>query len=399
MREKPPPESEVEELFRLGLDAAPPGDNAARVRLLGLRAGWPFGYPDKTRTLEESEEFERVGLEAAEMALRLGEPNLAAGSFDQAGAAWVARGWYGRAQAIWERRLAIIPQVTDILEIGDTYAMGAWGLYEMGRYAEAVAVSDAGMARVTGRGANVELHNRSWRVASLHRLGEWDEALEEFGHIREVLEDRRDDPPYFVSHAFAAAASIHEARGDRVHSDRFAGLLMRLTGEGQGRLHAWLLRFLVQRGELDAARRLPRATTWRIHAGDTYESESELIAALGLWDEAPELLRLMREHAAAADTSAVYGFADRLEGRAALAGGDAVRAVDLLERGATRFAELDAPWERALTQLDLGTALVTSGRHGDAADVAAGAVATFERLGCAKDLARARALAEKRPVR
>jgi class 3 adenylate cyclase/tetratricopeptide (TPR) repeat protein len=399
MREKPPPESEVEELFRLGLDAAPPGDNAARVRLLGLRAGWPFGYPDKTRTLDESEEFERVGLEAAEMALRLGEPNLAAGSFDQASAVWVARGWYGRAHAIWERRLAIIPQVTDILEIGDTYAMGAWGLYEMGRYAEAVAVSDAGMARVTGRGANVELHNRSWRVASLHRLGAWDEALEEFGHIREVLEDRRDDPPYFVSHAFASAASIHEARGDRVRSDRFAGLLMRLTGEGQGRLHAWLLRFLVQRGELDAARRLPRATTWRIHAGDTYESESELVAALGLWDEAPELLRLMREHAAAADTSAVYGFADRLEGRAALASGDAVRAVDLLERGAARFAELDAPWERALTQLDLGTALATAGRDGDAADVAAGAVATFERLGCAKDLARARALAEKRPVR
>ena len=250
MRELPPPEAEVEELYLLGLEHAPSGDNAERVRLLGLRAGWAFGYPDKELNEDESEELERAGLEAADMALRIGEPNLASGALDQASAVWVARGWYGRAYPIWKRRMAIIPQISDVLEIGDTYSGGAWGLYEMGRYAEAVEVSDAGLEVITGRGANVELHNRSWRRS---RCIGWasgtrpSRSSAASGHAR----GPSGRPAYFVSHSFAASAAIHEARGDRVQSDRFAGLLTRMMGEGQGRLYSWLMRLLVLRGDLE----------------------------------------------------------------------------------------------------------------------------------------------------
>src|SRR5262249_42285498 len=156
---------------------------------------------------------------------------------------------------------------------------GGWILYELGRYAEAVEVTEAGIPVVTGRGANVELHVRSWRLVSLHRLGEWDEALAEFDRIQGLLDHRPDDPPYFVRAAFAAGAAIHEVRGEQVQSDRLGSLLLRMTDEGHSRLYAWHLRYLVLRGDLADAVTLPRTTTRTVHAADAYESEAELLAA------------------------------------------------------------------------------------------------------------------------
>ena len=72
-----------------------------------------------------------------------------------------------------------MPLVTDIAEVGDCYAMGAWNLFELGRYAEALVQADEGIAHVTGKEPGMELHARCWRIAALQRLGRWDEALEE----------------------------------------------------------------------------------------------------------------------------------------------------------------------------------------------------------------------------
>ena len=76
-------------------------------------SGVAVRIPGQEPAQDEMEEFVRVGLEAAEMALRIGEPDLASGALDQASAAWVAGGWYGRAHEIWERRHAIIPLLTE----------------------------------------------------------------------------------------------------------------------------------------------------------------------------------------------------------------------------------------------------------------------------------------------
>jgi ABC-type sugar transport system permease subunit len=80
-----------------------------------------------------SELYEAAGIEASEVAMRLGMPNLASGVLDQANGGWLAHGRYDRAQRADDLRAAIMPQVTDILEIGDFYAMGAWGRYCLGR--------------------------------------------------------------------------------------------------------------------------------------------------------------------------------------------------------------------------------------------------------------------------
>ena len=149
-----PAESEVREVFDLGISMLPEEDSEARVRLLGIRAGWSFAYPDFDATEDELLASEAAGHEAAAMALRLGEPNLASAVLDTANASWVSRGWYGRAFPLWEERAAIIPLVTDLLEIGDHYSMGGWMWYELAKLP--IGPRDGGRGPEAGRGARTE---------------------------------------------------------------------------------------------------------------------------------------------------------------------------------------------------------------------------------------------------
>jgi tetratricopeptide (TPR) repeat protein len=279
-----------------------------------------------------------------------------------------------------------------MLEIGDIYSMGAWVHYELGDYAEALRIVEPGVERVAGRGPSVELHTRSWRAAAQYRLGAWDESLLEVALIDGMLdEDRRASPPYFVAHAFALAATIHEARGDRIQSDRAAALLTTLHTSFAGRLHPFLVRLLVERGDLETARTRLRPSNWRVHAADSYEADAELLAAEGAWQRAPALLAEMRTHALQAPSPSVSAFADRLEGRAALAAGEADRAIPLLEAARAVFADRQVPWERGLSDLDLARAHTQLGRRDAARATLTSALEAFEALRAARDVARARA--------
>src|SRR5438093_13286165 len=196
--------------------------------------------------------------------------------------------------------------------------MGSWGNYEIGRYPRALEVSDQGLAAVAGRGPNVEIHVRAWRCVTFCRLGSWDAALEEFRLLRELLDDRRDEPPYFASHAFGTAALIHDARGDVVESDRLSGLLLTLERTTSGRLYPFLLRYVVRKGDLVRARSLERPTNWAVHKGDALEAESELVAASEAWDGADARVEGMRAHAEKTGAQRVSAFADRLAGPGAV---------------------------------------------------------------------------------
>jgi hypothetical protein len=390
IRGTPPAEEEATEVYELGRAALPPGDSEARIRLLGVRAGWPFGYPLPDQATEDDLlPFEGAGIEAAEVALRMGRPNLASGALDAANAAWTSMGYYDRTFPLWERRAELLPVLTDPLEIGDCYAMGAWSLFELGRYPEGLAIADDGLMQIAGRGPNVELHLRAWRVGILHRLARWDEALAEHGLIRDLLDERRDDPPYFVTQAIAVVAMIHESRGDRVESDRLSGTLERIASDNS-RVQAFLLRLLAIRGDLVTARSFERPRLWRVHANDLYEAEAELLAAADTWEEAPGLVEQMRRHVARTGTTALAAFADRLEGRAASAAGDAARAEASLRSAIERFDRLGTPWERALTEVDLAGLFASDGRDDEREAIIAPAIATFEGLRAVKDLAVAR---------
>jgi class 3 adenylate cyclase/tetratricopeptide (TPR) repeat protein len=394
MRGEVPAEETVRELWELGMGHLPSGDTEERIRLLGIRAGWPFAFTPERYSERELEELEAAGLEGAEMALRMDLPNRASAAFDQALAPWIAGGRYGRAIPIWERRAAIAGVVTDVLEVGDLYAMGAWVHYEVGRYRRALEIADTGLELVSGRGPNVELHLRAWRVASLYRLGRWDEALEEFATLHRMLESREDDPPYFVTHAFGLAGVIHERRGERVQSDGLAAAILRKETMSSGRLYPSLLRFLVVRGDLAVAESLRRPNNWAVHAGDALEAESELVATAGAWDRMTDLVAEMRRHAEVGDAPSVAVFADRVEGRAATAAGDGDDAARSLERAITGFETLGVPWERALTELDLARVTSAAGRTDESKALVARAAATFEEVRDTVGAAAARALQE-----
>jgi class 3 adenylate cyclase/tetratricopeptide (TPR) repeat protein len=395
MRGEVPAEEPVRELWELGMAHLPPGDTEERIRLLGLRAGWPFAFSPEGYTEAQLADLEAAGINAADMALRMGLPNRASAAYDQATGPWMARGWYGRSLPIWERRAEIMDQVSDVREVGDFHAMGAWTLFELGRYGQALGIADAGLEAVTGRDPSSELHIRAWRIATLYRLGRWDEALDEYPFLRRILDDREDDPPYFATHAFGAVGVIYERRGERVQSDGLAASMMRMVTGSSGRLYPSLLRFLVVRGDLTQAKDLRRPRNWQVHAGGALEAEAERLAAAEGWDEAAGLITEMRRHADEADAPAAVAFADRLEGRAALASGDTEGAKRSLERAAVGFETLQARWERALTELDLAHATSSAGMSEEASAVAARAMATFEALRDTKGTAAARTLTER----
>jgi tetratricopeptide (TPR) repeat protein len=394
IRGEPPSEQEAQELYDLGRASLPEGDSEARIRLLSVRAGWLFGYPrSSTPSDDELRSFEAAGTEAADVAIRMGNPNLASGALDAANAAWASNGNYGRVLPLWERRADLLPTLSDPLEIGDCYAMGAWTHFELGDYRKVLEIVDDGLATITGRGPNVELHLRAWYVLTLFRVGRWDQALEEFDRMNDLLDERRDDPPYFVTQAVGPAATIHEVRGDRAGSDRLAAVMDRIgAGSGSGRMFAFHLRYLVVRHDLKAAQTLSRPATWAVHANDAYEAGSELTAALEAWEDAPGLVATMRSHAASTGTAALAAFADRLDGRWAMADQDAVTAADRFDRSVTAFDRLDAPWERALSDVELARALAATGHADRAADAAARAAGTFRELRDVKHLPAALAL-------
>ncbi len=363
-----PPEQDVRRVLERGFAAVPPGDNRERIRLLGLRASWLFAFPREDATMHELEASEAAGLEAAEAAIRLGLPNLAAAALDQANGAYLSSGLYDRAERAWLRRREIMPQVTSVTEIGDFYAMGAWMRTVQGRYEEAIALADEGTARIGGQLPNVETHGRSWKVRALEALGRWDEAIAEFDVIRDLLGDRRDAPPYFCAASYAKAATIHARRGERVDSDLLAEALGRLSPEYGVQLYPDMLVMHLARGEIEEARARQLPYAWRTMIGDALEARGQAVAAAGAWDEVPALLDEMRVCAASSTWPSLEAEIDRLEGRAAIATGDIERGLRHLAAASDAYEAIGATWNGAMTDLEMAEAGARD-RAGEAAEV------------------------------
>jgi tetratricopeptide (TPR) repeat protein len=264
--------------------------------------------------------------------------------------------------------------------------------YAMADYRAAMRCVDAGLDVIESIGANnLDVHLSAWKAATLHRTGHWDEALALYAHVRDTLDDRRDQPPYFATHAYGTAGQIHVARGDVARADQIVEILAPRMSASSSRLYPWLLRLYVVRGDLDAARAIERPTAWRVHATEAYEAESELAWATRD-PNASELVEEMRQHAAGAAATSVGAFAERLAGRLAAAEGDDARAIEHLTSSIRTFEQLDAPWERALALLELGRSRAATGELGAARASWTDARATFERLGAIGDLATVDAL-------
>jgi class 3 adenylate cyclase/tetratricopeptide (TPR) repeat protein len=370
-----PPEAEVKELFDLGFASLPPGDSRERVRLLSVHAGWPYAFPQEGLTDGEREEFESAGYEAADIALRMGLPNLASQALDTANGAWISIGDYGRVLSSWERRAEILPRVTDDIEVGDFFAMGAWIHWATGEYERALALADEGLDRVRGNAVPLWLFIASWKVLVESRLGRWDGAVEIMAQVNTALGEDREDPPSFTAPAYAVLGMIYARRGEEVASDRLTDLVERFGSYVGGRLYPHRIRLELARGRVDAARALPRPENWRVFTGEALEAEAEVIVARRAWDEAPDAIRDMRAYAAMSPAPTVEAAADRLEGLAAIGAGERDRGLTLLASASDAYGALGCVWDRAVTDLAIAEA------GGDpSGERAAAAAVTFEAL-------------------
>jgi len=212
----------------------------------------------------------------------------------------------------------------------------------------------------------------------------------------EILGDRRETPPPFAIGVFGAAATVEQVRGRQAGADRLLSLLVRVA-EAKERApwaQGWIAGLQARRGATEDARRmlLHQLEAPAPSRGFLLEALCEVLEEGGLWGEVGSVAEMARSWAEEAGLVALPFFADRLEGRAALAEGDADRAVALLARAGEGFGQLGAPWDQARAHLYLGEALAAKGDIETARKRLAGALSEFERLGSVRELDRSRAL-------
>jgi hypothetical protein len=88
--------------------------------------------------------------EAAAAAEELGDADLPSAALDLVQTHEVEGGRYGDAYRTSLRRIELIPRLTDVKEIGDSYAVAARSAQYLGRYREAEALADACIQRARG---------------------------------------------------------------------------------------------------------------------------------------------------------------------------------------------------------------------------------------------------------
>jgi class 3 adenylate cyclase len=391
MRSQPPPE-EVLPYLELGLACAGERDSPALVRLLASRGYWDFGYGIDPG--DASGELSRASsLRAREVARRLDRPDLELVALDALSSSYNCRGLAGLAEPVDEERLVIARTLRDPFEVGDTFYTAAWSALDVGRYPRVLALA----AEVEAMAIEfAPIGPRSLAVLARVQLGTWDEALADQARLRELLGATGEVPPSMATGGYGAEAFIYEARGEHAAADAVLAEIGAWMGGGVSKrpwasLMAAVAR--ARRGDFERAwRLLDTLGAGRIFATRELEVRCTVMAEEEAWSGAEELVARSRRHAEEARLLALPLHADRLEGRALLAAGDAGAAVRLLARAAAGFGNLSADWELALTELSLGEALLDAGRGEESAAVLARAAAVLERLRVPRELARARAL-------
>jgi hypothetical protein len=267
----------------------------------------------------------------------------------------------------------------------------------MGRYREAVEAGEEGLARAAVDVPGVAVHALSWSALAHFRLGEWDKCLADVSRMEELLGERRTSPPYFGSRPFAAAALIHEIRGNATAADTLVSMLINL--DNQGGLTTWtpwLGPLFLHRGENERAYEMvSKALTvgrWAGMHAMMYEALCDAMPAAGRWDVIHETAETMRTYAERGGFASLPYAVDRLEGHAALHASDPERAADFFRRSAEGFSSLEAAWEAALSGVLLGETLIGLGRRKDAEGPLRRALETFERLRAPREQAQVREL-------
>jgi len=395
----PPTQEEVARYVEIGLEYAA-AEGEARVRLLLARSMWVFAFGREGFSEEDAEVSRRAGEEAFALAETLGRDDLASAALDGVQSIEFIVGLHGLTWPVIERRLAIVERLTDPWEIGDALQTAADTALAVGRYEDASRWASEGFERARG-GPDVWRAGLAWRAIARFRLGQWDGALEDYERMEaERAVTRFGTTGYFTLTMWSCIALLHELRGERAASDR---ILARLDTELVGgtptvRVIPFVARLFAHRGSDEAFARIESSASLvgrEMGLGLILEAQCDVTAELGRFELADETIGDSRAFAARAQLEALPFYADRLDGRAALARGDVSRALEMLARARDGFVALGAPWEAAVAQVWLGEAQLAAGQAGDACRCATEAFEVFDELRSVRERELARSLLDR----
>ena len=205
--------TDVEPYLEAGEQGLPEGDSEDRVRLLTARSFWPYSFRDGPDDDDALEAARAAGEEAASMAERLGRPDLASGALDGVGSFFIAQGLYGRMGDLLYRRAAVVGTAADPMELADLYSTSSWTNAHVGRYRDALAAAEEGVAAGSRATTLLALDALDHRAVAKFRLGDWDGLLDDSRLVEELLGERRDSPPGHATDHVAATDVRHGGPG------------------------------------------------------------------------------------------------------------------------------------------------------------------------------------------
>jgi class 3 adenylate cyclase/tetratricopeptide (TPR) repeat protein len=166
---------------------------------------------------------------AVETARRLGQPDLLSAALDGADAISLSRDDMTKVLEYVAERHAIEDRVSTP-ERADAWIVHAWAEFVRGNLVEAEQAAERARAGFgTGQAASFVLGATAWRVAALHALGRWDEAMADVVRAERALQESELATPWYAFNGFFAAYAVARARADNVGAEYWKSLMLRFT--------------------------------------------------------------------------------------------------------------------------------------------------------------------------
>ncbi|MGH3075188.1 MAG: ATP-binding protein, partial [Gaiellales bacterium] len=192
-----------------GLTAVGDEESVALVELLLAEGGWAYGFPEPPPTDDVIDRMRLASARAVAIAERLGQPELISIALDVQHISHELADDVHAMVAGVERRRGLADGVVALIDLDDIFYMSAGAAWEQGRYRDAKAYCEEGVARVTALGGDAAGSAASLAIARFV-LGDWDAAVDA---CREVIERHGPVPPGFLRALCSVAEYVHAARG------------------------------------------------------------------------------------------------------------------------------------------------------------------------------------------
>jgi DNA-binding CsgD family transcriptional regulator len=338
-----------------------------------------------------------VFCQAAEIAARFGDPDLAALARHCRGRVLIRMGEVDRGVGLLdEAMVAVEAEDVSPLVVGEVYCSvieGCLEIFDLRRAQEWTAVlshwCESQPDLVPYRG---QCRLRRAELLQLH--GEWPDALDEAQQACQHLSRPPGEPA--AGAAFYQQAELHRLRGEFDAAEE----AYRQANQWGRSPQPGLAQLRLAQGRVDSA---AAAVSRALEEAGSPVTRSRLLPAhveIMLAADEPDAARSaadeLAEMADELDAPLLRAVAAQAQGAVLLAEGEPRAALDVLREALTTWRELDVPYEAARVQLLIGLACRELGDE-DGAELDLDAARTaFQQLGAAPELARLDALASQR---